>query len=72
MKKFYAHTHSNSTGRTPYRTLKADNLTQAKRESRRLLGDGYLGHKILISEVIDGQRLEVACATIGETGWTNL
>lgn len=69
MAQYTAHLAHHSISRATVHALKATDLTAAKREARKLLGDGYQGHTIRLSEVIDGQRLEVAVATIGERGW---
>ena len=50
----------------------AATVTAAKREARKLLGDGFKGHTIRLCEVIQGQRLEIAVATIGERGWLDV
>lgn len=72
MAQFTAHLSHSSIGRAPIHNLKATNVTAAKREARKLLGDGYKGHTIRLCEVVQGQRLEVAVATIGERGWLDV
>lgn len=69
MATYTAHLAHHPISRSMVHTLKATELTAAKREARKLLGDGFQGHTIRLCEVIDGQRLEVAVATIGERGW---
>lgn len=69
MSTYTAHVAHHSIGRSAIHTLKATELTAAKREARKLLGDGYRGHTIRLCETIKGERMEVAMATIGERGW---
>jgi hypothetical protein len=66
---YTAHLAHHSISRSTVHTLKAATLTAAKREARKLLGDGYQGQTIRLCEVMDGQRIPVAVATIGERGW---
>ena len=69
MATYTAHITGNSVGASTIHTLKATAEAAAKREARKLLGDGYRGQKIRLCEVVQGQRLEIAVATIGEAGW---
>ena len=72
MSTFTAHLAHHSISSALVHTLKAATPSAAKREARKLLGDGFRGHTIRLCEVIDGQRLEIAVATIGERGWRNV
>lgn len=69
MATFTAHLSHHSISRAAVHTLKAATVVAAKREARKLLGDGFRGHTIRLCEVIDGERLEISVATIGERGW---
>ena len=69
MAAFTAHLSHHSISRATVYPLKATSATAAKREARKLLGDGFRGHTIRLCEIIDGERLEIAVATIGERGW---
>lgn len=66
---FTAHLSHHSISRSTVHTLKATTVTAAKREARKLLGDGYQGQTIRLRELICGEPLEIAVATIGERGW---
>jgi hypothetical protein len=65
-----------SISRTPRHTLLASTEAAAKREARKLLGDGFAGHHIVLEERVSDDcvfgHLPVAQATIGRTGWERI
>lgn len=69
MSKFTAHLSHHSIGQATVYPLAASTVTAAKREARMLLGGGFRGHVIRLCEMIDGQRVDVASAIVGERGW---
>ena len=68
MTTFYAYESHHSISRAPLHMLKAKTEVSAKREARRLLGGGYVGHRIYLQRGLENP-VTVARCTIGSPGW---
>ena len=69
---YTARVSHHSISRAEVHTLKATTEQAAKVEARKLLGDGFIGHRIYLEELVNGVRLPVAAAFIGQPGWEKL
>jgi hypothetical protein len=76
MATYTARLSHHSISRSPRHTLRASTETAAKREARKLLGDGFQGHRIVLEEIAaddcSAAYLPVAQTTIGQAGWQSL